>query len=68
MDHVCLKGGTAVRKLYAGMEGRFSLDLDFSIDDRYSDSEERALDFVSEIDGLEIGPFCLMRYISCVFR
>ena len=57
MDHVCLKGGTAIRKLYAGKEGRFSLDLDFSIDDRYSDSEERALDFVSEIDGLQLGLF-----------
>ena len=57
MEHVCLKGGTAIRKFYAGREGRFSLDLDFSIDDQYTDSEERALDFVSEIDGLRIGPF-----------
>ena len=57
MEHVCLKGGTAIRKLYAGKEGRFSLDLDFSIDDMYIDSEERELDFVSEIDGLRIGPF-----------
>ena len=47
MEHVCLKGGTAIRKLYAGKEGRFSLDLDFSIDDMYIDSEERELDFVS---------------------
>ena len=38
MDRVCLKGGTAIRKFYAGREGRFSLDLDFSIDDQYSDS------------------------------
>lgn len=57
MDHVCLKGGTAIRKFYAGKEGRFSLDLDFSIDDQYSDPEERTLDFVSEIDGLKTGPF-----------
>ena len=57
MNHVCLKGGTAIRKLYAGKEGRFSLDLDFSVDDQYTDSEEQALDFVSEIDGLRIGPF-----------
>lgn len=57
MDHVSLKGGTAIRKLYAGREGRFSLDLDFSIDDQYSESSERALDFVSEIDGLKLGPF-----------
>ena len=29
MDEICIKGGTAIRKLYAGKEGRFSLDLDF---------------------------------------
>lgn len=57
MDQVCLKGGTAIRKFYAGREGRFSLDLDFSIDDQYTDSAEQALDFVSEIDGLKLGPF-----------
>ena len=37
MEQVSLKGGTAIRKFYAGREGRFSLDLDFSIDDQYSD-------------------------------
>ena len=57
MDHVSLKGGTAIRKLYAGKEGRFSLDLDFSIDDPDSDPADRTLDFISEIDGLKIGPF-----------
>ena len=57
MDKVSLKGGTAIRKFYAGREGRFSLDLDFSIDDQYTDSNELALEFVSEIDGLKIGPF-----------
>lgn len=57
MDHVSLRGGTAIRKLYAGKEGRFSLDLDFSIDDPDSDPADRTLDFISEIDGLKIGPF-----------
>lgn len=57
MEHVSIKGGTAIRKLYAGKEGRFSLDLDFSIDDPYADSEEKAFEFVSEIDGLKLGPF-----------
>jgi len=57
MDHVSLKGGTAIRKLYAGKEGRFSLDLDFSIDDQYSDPVEKEFEFVNEIDGLQIGPF-----------
>ena len=28
---VVIKGGTAIRKLYAGNEGRFSLDLDFAV-------------------------------------
>lgn len=31
MGALPFKGGTALRKLYAGKEGRFSLDLDFSI-------------------------------------
>ena len=57
MEHVALKGGTAIRKLYAGREGRFSLDLDFSIDESMTDSSERAFDFISEIDGLQLGPF-----------
>lgn len=28
-----LKGGTAIRKFYAGKAGRFSLDLDFAVID-----------------------------------
>jgi hypothetical protein len=32
-DHLVFKGGTALRKLYAGNAGRFSTDLDFSIRD-----------------------------------
>ena len=57
MEKVSLKGGTAIRKFYAGREGRFSLDLDFAIDDKDLDSDEVAFDFVSEIDGLKLGPF-----------
>ena len=57
MDSVSLKGGTAIRKFYAGKEGRFSLDLDFSIDDKDYDAEDKAFEFISEIDGLQIGPF-----------
>ncbi|WP_156894197.1 nucleotidyl transferase AbiEii/AbiGii toxin family protein [Atopobium sp. oral taxon 810] len=26
-----IKGGTAIRKLYASKEGRFSLDFDFAV-------------------------------------
>ncbi len=57
MSAVALKGGTAIRKLYAGKEGRFSLDLDFAIDDADAQLEDKAFDFISEIDGLQIGPF-----------
>lgn len=57
MNEICIKGGTAIRKLYAGKEGRFSLDLDFSIDNEYSDPMETAFDFVNEINGLILGPF-----------
>ena len=57
MNDVALKGGTAVRKLYAGKEGRFSLDLDFAIDDADTQMEDKAFDFISEIEGLQIGPF-----------
>lgn len=57
MDHVALKGGTAIRKLYAGKEGRFSLDLDFSIDDMETNVEGRAFDFIEAIDGLVLGSF-----------
>ena len=32
-EHLVFKGGTALRKLYAGNAGRFSTDLDFSVRD-----------------------------------
>lgn len=57
MSDIVIKGGTAIRKLYAGKEGRFSLDLDFAIDDEFADREEKAFDFVSAIDGLQINQF-----------
>lgn len=57
MNDVVIKGGTAIRKLYAGKEGRFSLDLDFAIEDEFADRDEKAFDFVSVIDGLRIDPF-----------
>ena len=51
------KGGTSLRKLYAGNQGRFSLDLDFSVADPTSDADTVVLDLVSDIDGTSIGPF-----------
>jgi len=39
LDALVFKGGTSLRKLYAGNQGRFSLDLDFSVADRTSDAD-----------------------------
>ncbi|NMO50680.1 hypothetical protein HH310_05655 [Actinoplanes sp. TBRC 11911] len=56
LDPLVFKGGTALRKLFAGNEGRFSLDLDFSLSVP-ADPETVVLDLVSAIDGITIGPF-----------
>ena len=34
-EHVVFKGGSALRKFVFGTRGRFSIDLDFTINDRY---------------------------------
>ena len=57
LDDVAIKGGTAIRKLYAGNEGRFSLDLDFAVAELGQDRDVAALSFASSVDGLRIGPF-----------
>lgn len=57
LDNVAIKGGTAIRKLYAGNEGRFSLDLDFAVSEVGLDREEAALSLAAAVNGLEIGPF-----------
>lgn len=51
------KGGTALRKLYAGGQGRFSVDLDFSLAYVDANTDEILLDLVDHIDGITIGPF-----------
>lgn len=56
LDALVFKGGTALRKLYAGNQGRFSLDLDFSLAVP-ADPEAVVFDLVSAIDGANIGPF-----------
>jgi predicted nucleotidyltransferase component of viral defense system len=57
LEMVAFKGGTAVRKVYAGAEGRFSTDLDFSVV-RLADDPDVVKDLVVEaIDGRTIGPF-----------
>jgi predicted nucleotidyltransferase component of viral defense system len=56
LDALVFKGGTSLRKLYAGSQGRFSLDLDFSVASPADDSDTVLLSLISEIDGLTIGP------------
>lgn len=41
-EHLVFKGGTALRKLYAGNAGRFSTDLDFSVREPSDDAVCRA--------------------------
>lgn len=54
---LAFKGGTALRKVYAGVGGRFSTDLDFSVASR-TDAPDAVKALVEEaIDGKEIGPF-----------
>jgi predicted nucleotidyltransferase component of viral defense system len=57
LDELAFKGGTALRKLYAGNQGRFSLDLDFSVSTIGADPED-ILDLLAlRVEGLQIGPF-----------
>lgn len=55
-DLLAFKGGTALRKLYAGQEGRFSTDLDFSVQGFDVDSDTVAA-MVAEACETELGPF-----------
>lgn len=51
------KGGTALRKLFAGSAGRFSTDMDFALGDPTGDRDESAERAAHAIDGAELGPF-----------
>ena len=57
LNQLAIKGGTALRKLYAGAAGRFSLDLDFSVASIDDDPDDVLVDFIASIDGLSVGPF-----------
>lgn len=49
---IALKGGTAIRKLWAGSAGRFSTDLDFAgLDDAAAEL------LLEAVDGAQVGPF-----------
>jgi len=54
---LAFKGGTALRKMWAGTAGRFSLDLDFSCADIDADPDEVLMSLITAIDGHSIGPF-----------
>jgi len=56
-DKLAFKGGTSLRKLYAGSDGRFSLDLDFAIADINDDQDEIMTELVIASSGLRVGPF-----------
>jgi len=56
-DKLTFKGGTSLRKLYAGNDGRFSLDLDFGITNVNDTPDEIITEFVIAVSGLKIGPF-----------
>ena len=55
-DLVAFKGGTALRKLFAGHNGRFSTDLDFAIRGM-DDDRETVARMIAETATGTIGPF-----------
>lgn len=57
MELLTFKGGTALRKMYAGSAGRFSTDLDFSVR-QLNDESTPILEWVQEeTHELTLGPF-----------
>jgi predicted nucleotidyltransferase component of viral defense system len=57
LDALAFKGGTALRKMYAGTAGRFSLDLDFGCASVDADPEDVLTNLIAAIDSRQIGPF-----------
>lgn len=55
-EHIAFKGGTALRKLYAGNAGRFSTDLDVAIRDPAADRASMAA-LIAEAATGQLGPF-----------
>jgi len=56
-DLAVFKGGTALRKLYAGGAGRFSTDIDLALADPAGDRDTVADLAAGLLDGIELGPF-----------
>jgi len=57
LNRLVFKGGTALRKLYAGNAGRFSLDLDFSVATIGEDSDDVLTELIECVENLNIGSF-----------
>jgi predicted nucleotidyltransferase component of viral defense system len=57
LDTLAFKGGTALRKLYAGNAGRFSLDLDFASVEIGANPEDALARLIEAVDGLRVAPF-----------
>jgi len=57
LGELAFKGGTALRKLYAGAQGRFSLDLDFSVRDLDGDPATILELLIEAVTDLQLGPF-----------
>jgi len=57
VEKLVFKGGTSLRKFYAGNAGRFSLDLDFGIANIYDNPDDVISDLVVSVSGLKLGPF-----------
>jgi len=57
LEPLAFKGGTSLRKLYAGNAGRFSLDLDFATVAIGLDPDDALTDLIAAIEGVAIGPF-----------
>jgi predicted nucleotidyltransferase component of viral defense system len=57
LDLVAFKGGTALRKVYAGASGRFSTDLDFAVASLDDEPTTVASLLAESIAGIQVGPF-----------
>jgi len=57
LERLVFKGGTALRKLYAGNAGRFSLDLDFSVESLEESADDVLVELIDQIENLSIEPF-----------
>jgi len=56
-EKLVLKGGTSMRKFYAGNAGRFSLDLDFGIANIFDNADDVISELIVAVNGLKLDPF-----------